>query len=95
MYSQVKFFIVGVLALVGTVVFAANAMAADKPFCRNYAGSAVVQYQQMVNSGMQCTGFRWHNWYDGHYGWCRKVSQQSATAESIIRSNTLQNWGAC
>ena len=95
MYNQVKFFVIGVAAMVGAVVFAANALAADVPFCHNYAGTAVVQYQQMANTGKQCTGFRWSNWYNGHYSWCRKVSHQTAQSETIIRANTIQNWGAC
>jgi hypothetical protein len=95
MYSQVKIFVIGVLAMVSVVVISTNAMAANEPFCHNYAGTAVVQYQQMTNSGKQCQGFRWHNWYNGHYKWCRKVSEQTAQSEAIIRANTIQNWGAC
>ena len=93
MYKHVKFFVIGVLALVGSVIFAANTMAANVPFCQAYAGIAVVQYQQMVNNNRQCKGFRWHNWYDGHYSWCLKVSENSANAETLIRHSTLQGGG--
>ncbi len=48
---------------------------------------------QAQNRG--CTGWRWHNWYDGHYSWCRKVSKDTARAEYWVRQQTIANNGPC
>ena len=93
MTTRMKMFLIGALALINVVAIAASAMAANAPFCQAYAGIAVVQYQQMLNGNRQCNGFRWHNWYDGHFSWCSKVSEGSANAETLIRHNALLGGG--
>jgi len=45
--------------------------------------------------GKACTGFRWHNWYDGHYQWCRSTSKAAARSEAIVRQQTLFGGGGC
>ena len=75
-------------AILGTAV-ASSAMAAPKPFCQNYAQVAVTQYQSMLRVNLGCTGPRWHNWYDGHYQWCRSTSKASAQSETFVRKRTI------
>ncbi len=70
------------------------AIAAPQDYCRTYAQAAVVQYNAMEAQNIGCTGFRWHNWYDGHYQWCRSTSKASAQSEVITRKRTLFG-GAC
>jgi hypothetical protein len=71
-----------------------TAMAASKADCRVYAQLAVDQYARMQALNLGCTGFRWHNWYDGHYQWCRSASKASARSEAIVRQRALFN-GQC
>ena len=81
-------------AVLGTVV-ASSAMAAPQRYCQNYAGLAVVQSTAMQGQNRGCSGFRWHNWYDGHYKWCRGVSQESALAEFLVRQHAIGGNGPC
>jgi hypothetical protein len=81
-------------ALMGTVV-TSSAFAAGQADCRLYAQQAVLQYNKMQARNLGCTGWRWHNWYDGHYRWCRDVSKDSARAEYFVRQNTVMGNGAC
>jgi hypothetical protein len=71
-----------------------SAMAAPEPFCQNYARIAVSQANQAQNLGLSCTGFRWHNWYDGHYQWCRSTSKAAAQSEMIVPKRALFG-GSC
>lgn len=66
-----------------------TAMAASKADCRVYANLAVDQYARMQALNLGCTGFRWHNWYDGHYQWCRSASKAAARSEAIVRQRAL------
>lgn len=86
--------LISVAAVIGAA-FATSAMAASKADCREYAQHAVVQSNTMQAQNRGCTGWRWHNWYDGHYRWCRSVSIDSARAEYFVRRNTIMNNGPC
>lgn len=81
-------------AVLGTVV-ASSAMAAPQQYCKDYATLAVVQSTTMQGQNKVCTGFRWHNWYDGHYQWCSGVSEDSALTEFLVRQNTIWRNGPC
>ncbi len=89
--NQVALAIVAILGM----AIAPSAMAAPKDFCRTYAKVAVNQSNQAQAQNLGCTGFRWHNWYDGHYQWCRDVSKAAATSEMIVRKRALFGNGAC
>jgi hypothetical protein len=89
-----RIILVTIAALTGTVV-ANNAIAAGQADCRIYAQQAVLQYNKMQAWNRGCTGFRWHNWYDGHYRWCRDVSKDAARAEYFVRQNTIMGNGPC
>ena len=67
--------LIAVATLMGIGV-TTTAMAASKADCRVYAKLAVDQYAGMQARNLGCTGFRWHNWYDGHYQWCRSASRK-------------------
>jgi len=86
--------LISVAALMGAAV-TTSAMAASKADCRVYANLAVSQYSRMLAAGQACTGFRWHNWYDGHYQWCRSTSKAAARSEAIVRQQTLFGGGGC
>ena len=75
-------------ALLGTA-FATSAMAAPKDFCQLYAKVAVNQSNSMNALHLGCFGFRWHNWYDGHYQWCRSASKELARSEALVRQRAL------
>jgi hypothetical protein len=81
------------IAIVGGAV-TTTALAAPKEYCQAYAQAAVNQYTAMDAQNIGCTGFRWHNWYDGHYQWCRSTSKAAAMSEAITRKRTLFG-GAC
>jgi hypothetical protein len=85
--------LISVAALMGATV-TTTAMAASKADCRVYANLAVTQYVRMQNGNLGCAGFRWHNWYDGHYNWCRSTSKASMRSEALVRAQTLFN-GQC
>jgi hypothetical protein len=80
--------LISAAALTGAALTTA-AMAAPKQFCQDYARIAVSQAQLAENQNLACTGFRWHNWYDGHYQWCRSTSKASAQAETVVRKRAL------
>ncbi len=80
--------LISVAAVMGAA-FTSTAMAAPTQFCRNYANIAVNQAHQAQNLGLACTGFRWHNWYDGHYEWCRSTSKGAAQSETFVRKRAL------
>ncbi|WP_069442292.1 hypothetical protein [Methyloceanibacter superfactus] len=94
MMKQNRVVLIVIAAALG-LAMAPSAMAAPKDFCKNYARKAVGQSNAMQAQGRGCTGFRWHNWYDGHYQWCRDVSKDSAWSEYRVRRNAIFNNGPC
>jgi hypothetical protein len=86
--------LISAAAVMGAAV-TTGAMAAPKQLCKDYARSVVQQSTKMQALNRGCTGFRWHNWYDGHYGWCRKASKDAAFHEYLVRRNTIVNNGPC
>jgi hypothetical protein len=59
-----------IVAAVLGIAVAPSARAAPKDFCKLYAKVAVNQSNSMNALHLGCFGgFRWHNWYDGHYQW--------------------------
>jgi hypothetical protein len=91
MFAKTKIALIA--ALLGVVGVSA-ASAAPKEFCRIYANSAVNQANRMNALQIGCFGFRWHNWYDGHYQWCRSASIDSARSETMVRRQAFFN-GQC
>ncbi|ODS02291.1 hypothetical protein AUC71_16075 [Methyloceanibacter marginalis] len=89
-----RMILISVAALMSAAV-TTSAMAASKQDCRTYAENAVFQSNTMQAQNRGCTGWRWHNWYDGHYSWCRKVSKDTARAEYWVRQQTIANNGPC
>jgi hypothetical protein len=85
--------LIAVAALMGIGV-TTTAIAASKADCRVYAKLAADQYARLQALNLECTGFRWHNWYDGHYQWCRSASKAAARSEAIVRQRALFN-GQC
>jgi len=83
-----RIILISVAALMGAA-FTTSAMAAPQQFCQTYARVAVNQAHQAQNLGLACSGFRWHNWYDGHYQWCRSTSKAAAQSETFVRRRAL------
>lgn len=71
------------------VAVSSSAFAAPSSFCKGYAKSAVSNFHQMRSLGLSCGGYRWHDWYDGHYRWCRSTSKDAARAETLARKRTM------
>jgi hypothetical protein len=94
MMKQNRIALIVIAAALGMAI-APAAMAAPKDFCKNYARLAVGQATAMQAQNRGCTGFRWHNWYDGHYQWCRNASKESAWIESRVRRHAIFNKGPC
>ena len=88
MSKQIRSALTVVATGVGIAV-ATSAMAAPKDFCQLYAKVAVTQSNSMQAQHLGCFGFRWHNWYDGHYQWCRSTSKESARSEALVRQRAL------
>ena len=88
MTKQMRTGLIVVAATLGTVV-ASSAIAAPKQFCRTYAQTAVNSFNQMRTLQLACTGPRWHDWYDGHYRWCRSTSKESAASETLARKRAM------
>jgi hypothetical protein len=82
------------VAAVAGLAATGSALGAPQQFCQAYAQTAVNQYNAMAAQNIGCAGFRWHNWYDGHYQWCRSTSKVSAQSEALTRKRTLFG-GAC
>ena len=78
-----------VVAAVFGIAVAPSAMAAPKVSCQLYAKVAVNPIERMNALHLGCFGFRWHNWYDGHYQWCRSASKASAQSEALVRQRAL------
>ena len=78
-----------IVAAVLGIAVAPSAMAAPKDFCQLYANVAVNQSNSMNALHLGCFGFRWHNWYDGHYQWCRSTSIESARSEALVRHRAM------
>ena len=95
MNTRAKSAVIGGLAVLSTIGIATIANAAPKPLCQQYAQSATIQFNRMQQLNLGCSGFRWHNWYDGHYQWCRKVSLSQARAEAVVRDRTINFGGSC
>lgn len=89
-----RMILISAAALTGAA-FTTAAVAAPKPFCQDYARIAVHQAERAQNQNLGCSGFRWHNWYDGHYQWCRSTSKATATSETIVRKRALFGNGSC
>jgi hypothetical protein len=94
MTKQNRIGLIVTAAVLGTVV-TTSAMAAPQQYCQNYAALAVVQSSAMQGQNLGCTGFRWHNWYEGHYQWCSNVSETSAFVELLVRQNAIGANGPC
>ncbi len=94
MMKQNRIALIVIAAALGMAI-APAAMAAPKDFCKNYARLAVGQATAMQAQNRGCTGFRWHNWYDGHYQWCRNASKELAWIESRVRRHAIFNNGPC
>jgi len=88
MTKQMRIGLIVVAATLGTAV-ASSAMAAPRAFCETYAELAVNSYNQMRTLQLGCTGPRWHDWYDGHYRWCRSTSKASAASETMARKRAM------
>ena len=86
---------IGGIAMLSTMATAAVVNAAPKLQCQQYASDATWQFSRMQQLGLGCSGWRWHNWYDGHYQWCRKVPLHKARAESGMRNRTINAGGSC
>ena len=80
--------LISTAVLLGTAVSTA-ASAAPKQFCKTYAQLAVNSYNQMRTLQLGCTGPRWHDWYDGHYRWCRSTSKEAAQSETFVRKRAM------
>lgn len=89
-----RMILISAAALTGAA-FTTAAVAAPKQFCQDYARIAVHQAERAQNQNLGCSGFRWHNWYDGHYEWCRSTSKAAATSETIVRKRALFGNGSC
>ncbi|HEX2448830.1 MAG TPA: hypothetical protein VHK26_11705 [Methyloceanibacter sp.] len=93
MFAKSRVGLITAAAMLGIVV-APSAMAAPKEFCKLYATVAVNQSNSANALHLGCFGFRWHNWFDGHYQWCRSTSVEAARSEALVRHRTLAG-GQC
>lgn len=69
------------------------ALAASDAACRDYAQSAVHQYNEAVALGVPNVGPPvWSNGYNGHYTWCLKANEATLRAETEKREQVLASY---
>ena len=68
---------------------AADANAAGKRFCNEYAGTSVEQFNRAQELGLPVSGPRWHGAFDLHKAWCRFVSEGAAQHEIDQRREVI------
>lgn len=74
--------LIGAIAALPDAARAGN----DKAFCVDYADEAVRLQKRNIADGCGITGLRWHEWWDGHYGWCKDwVSADTVDDEQELR----------
>lgn len=57
-----------------------------KAFCLNYADEAIELYRKYIRYSCGERDLRWHDWWDGHYGWCKDwVSADRVEDEQDLR----------
>jgi len=73
-----------------------QAQAADHEFCRDYAESAVRQFNY-AERHERCEGYiradrnRWQENFKVHYEWCRNVSNEAAWQQRRLRKEALES----
>jgi len=66
-----------------------------KAFCVDYADEAVSLHRKNLELGCGFTDLRWHEWWDGHYGWCKDwVSQDKVEDEQDLRRIRIRKCSA-
>ena len=58
--------------------------------CRSYAQTAVAQNKYNVDHRCGFSGRRWTGDYNGHYNWCRTVSESVSGAETRARDTDIR-----
>ncbi len=78
------------LAIVGATLPEAASAQSKVAFCNEYADQAVAQQRRNLDLRCGYQGLRWHEWWDGHFGWCKDwVSEATAEEELELRSIQL------
>ena len=77
-----------------TLTSASAAKAADHGTCDWYASESVSQHNRNASAGCGYMGYRWHNWRDAHYSWCRIASSSKVMKEYNKREGKLAKCGA-
>jgi len=81
---------VGLCAMIAA--FAAPAHAQSKAdYCHHYADRAVHQAHDSHKWHCHFSGARWHEHWQGHYGWCLSVPRSTSRRESRIRQRRLHH----
>jgi hypothetical protein len=84
-----------IIAIASTFGAIATAQAADEPFCKNYARTAIDQLR-MAEHHRRCdiarerNPARWSPDFRAHYDWCRNVPRKDADFERNERRNSLE-----
>jgi len=83
----------GVAALVAATVLGASDSQARRDkigACTDYANEAVEMQRRNIELGCGITGLRWHEWWDGHYGWCKDwVPLREARHHTLLRREEI------
>ena len=86
---------IALTALSGAMLLASPAAkAADHGTCGWYASESVSQQSRNASAGCGYIGYRWHNWRDAHYSWCRIASSSKVMKEYNKRESKLGKCGA-
>ncbi len=66
---------------------------ANAQFCNKYADKAVAQYKTAKSNNLP--NINWPVWSDdwkGHYNWCKTVSEDVATKQTVLRESYLNKY---
>jgi hypothetical protein len=81
------------VAALSVLLFSPSVASAASPdFCASYATQAIGQYARAVQLGL--TNLNWPQWgnhYDGHYGWCLIVDEQTAQSQIDERQSRIDS----
>jgi hypothetical protein len=91
--AAMKYSLIGAAtAIAASMGGSAHAQGGDKmQFCVDYANEAVEMQRRNIRDGCGIKGARWHEWWDGHYGWCKDwVGPEQVREQTLLRRAEME-----
>ena len=90
--NRIKFILNAKVSII-TIAFILISTVASSQFCNKYADKAVAQYKLAKKNNLP--NINWPVWSDdwkGHYNWCKTVSEDAATKQTVFRDSYLKKY---